>query len=179
MDKDTQQSLLSSIKLMKELTDLIICMSHHPHAYNELLRLYPTLHVSNNLAGEARAIFVPSGETSNTNSPPIYNVVTSKRSDPYCPEYDAYLILYTTPALAAWKMLMVNPSFCLSPVDAMADLLEALYGRAHSTRVTLCEMNREKRRERRVTGNVGLAIANCGIDEMYEGDVYTGEQEIV
>jgi hypothetical protein len=71
---------------------------------------------------------------------------------------------------------MVNPFHCTSPVDAMADLLEALYERGHSGQGTLYEINREKRKESEVTGEVCWMSANCGVDEMCEGDVYTGEQ---
>jgi hypothetical protein len=84
----------------------------------------------------------------------MYDVVTSKRIHSDGTEYEARLIIYTTPALATWKLLMVNPFHCTSSVDAMTDLLEALYERGHSGRGTLYEMNREKRRKSEVTGEM-------------------------
>jgi hypothetical protein len=128
MDAEAQQGLLTSIKLMKELKDLIVCTSLH-------LPDHPqppfTLQRTNNLTGEARATFI------STETPPTYDVVISK---PNGSEYEARLILYPSPAFKEWKMLMANPSCCKSPVDAMADLLEAVYERANAERGKKCGM---------------------------------------
>jgi hypothetical protein len=80
---------------MRELKDLIICTSYRQHPQ----RAFPAF------------IYLTTAQAKRAQS-------SSSTTKPHY-EYEAHLIAYTVTALAEWKMLMENPSCCMSLVDAM------------------------------------------------------------
>jgi hypothetical protein len=127
MNSDERETLATSLKLVNDVKHLIICASH------TLLSLQ-SHHPLISLTGEARAIFAahnaePAKITTPAPSPRshTYDVLIDKRRNGEKYEYRARLILYTS--YTEWKVLIVNPSECMSPADAMLDLLEEAFKR--------------------------------------------------
>ncbi|KAF2032584.1 hypothetical protein EK21DRAFT_109970 [Setomelanomma holmii] len=103
MNAQDQTQMFASIKLMKELKSLILA--------------------------ETDAIYSPQRPVHL--DPPIcyeYSTVISKSLTLTGYIYSARLIIYTANH-SEWKLLMTNRCLCESPVDALADLLEAMYER--------------------------------------------------